>query len=339
MKTLYTTEDVSPELLTDSSIAVVGYGSQGAAQANNLRDAGLKVTLGLRLGGASWDKATAAGWSPEPIAVAVTDADIVVVLVSDMAQPEVYQKFIAPYLKPGAMLLFSHGFNVHYRQLVPNADVDVALVAPKSPGALVRSQFEAGRGVPCLLAVHQDATGTAQQRALAYADAIGGTRAGVLRTTFAEETETDLFGEQAVLCGGVTELVIAGFETLVEAGYSSEVAYFECLHELKLIVDLLYEGGFKRLHHDVSETACFGDLTRGPRIVDESTRARMREVLSEIRSGQFAREWMREHQSGRERYNQLMAADLDHPLERVGEALRSRMSWLQADASAQPEVA
>ena len=338
MKTLYTTRDVQTALLTDAAIAVVGYGSQGAAQAKNLRDAGHNVRLGLRPDGASWARAQADGWSPLPVAEAVTDADVVVMLVADMVQPEVFERSVSRHLKPGSLLLFSHGFNVHYRQLIPPSDVDVALVAPKSPGALVRSQFVVGRGVPCLLAVHQDATGTAHERALAYAHSLGGTHAGVLRTTFAEETETDLFGEQAVLCGGVTELVRAGFETLVEAGYNPDVAYFECLHELKLIVDLLYEGGFKRLHHDVSETACFGDLTRGPRIVDQGTRQRMRDVLDEIRSGQFAREWMREHRSGRARYDALMEADVNHPMEEVGDRLRARMSWLH-DGAEQAEVA
>ena len=338
MKTLYTTRDVQTALLTDAAIAVVGYGSQGAAQAKNLRDAGHNVLLGLRPDGASWARAQADGWSPLPVAEAVTDADVVVMLVADMVQPEVFERSVSRHLKPGSLLLFSHGFNVHYRQLIPPSDVDVALVAPKSPGALVRSQFVAGRGVPCLLAVHQDATGTAHERALAYAHSLGGTHAGVLRTTFAEETETDLFGEQAVLCGGVTELVRAGFETLVDAGYNPDVAYFECLHELKLIVDLLYEGGFKRLHHDVSETACFGDLTRGPRIVDQGTRQRMRDVLDEIRSGQFAREWMREHRSGRARYDALMEADVNHPMEEVGDRLRARMSWLH-DGAEQAEVA
>ena len=331
MKRLYTIEDVATETLKDASIAVIGYGSQGRAQSHNLRDAGHRVTLGLRPGGASWKSALAQGWTPQPVAQAVQQADVVMILVSDMAQPDVFADSVAPNLQPGSLLLFSHGFNVHYGEIVAPVDVDVALVAPKSPGALVRAQYEAGRGVPCLLAVHHDATGFAEARALAYAHSIGGTRAGVLGTTFAEETETDLFGEQAVLCGGVTELVLAGFETLVDAGYRPEIAYFECLHELKLIVDLLYEGGFARLHNDVSETACFGDLTRGPRIVDAGTRARMKDVLEEIRSGDFAREWMAEHRSGRARYDRLMAQDLDHPMEAVGAQLRARMSWLQGE--------
>ncbi len=328
MTKLYTTNDASLAHLQGAHIAVLGYASQGRAQALNLRDSGLTVRLGLRPGGASWARAVKDGWVPLPIEEAVQGADVIVFLVSDMAQPEVWEQKVRPALVAGTLLVFSHGFNVHYGCITPPDNVDVVLIAPKSPGALVRSQYEAGRGVPCLLAVKQDATGTAHAQALAYAHALGGTRAGVLETTFAEETETDLFGEQAVLCGGVTELIQAGWETLVEAGYSPEVAYFECLHELKLIVDLLHEGGFARMHRDVSETARFGDLTRGPRVVDASTRARMREVLSEVQSGGFAREWIAESASGRARYEKLMTADLNHPLEEVGERLRARMHWL-----------
>ena len=321
------------EALQGSRIAILGYASQGRAQALNLRDSGLDVVLGLREGGPSWKRALADGWNPQSLEEASGSADIVVFLVSDMAQPAVWTTAVQPRLKPGAMLLFSHGFNVHYGRITPPADVDVVLVAPKSPGALVRSEFEAGRGVPCLLAVHQDATGRAEAMTLAYAHALGGTRAGVLRTSFAEETETDLFGEQAVLCGGVTELITAGWETLVDAGYNPEVAYFECLHELKLIVDLLHEGGFARMHRDVSETARFGDLTRGPRIVDAGTRARMKEVLDEVKSGRFAEEWIAEDAAGRPRYDALMREDLEHPLETVGRTLRARMAWLPPAAS------
>ena len=292
-------ESASLNPLQGQKIAVLGYASQGRAQALNLRDSGLNVVLGLRPGGASWNRALADGWQPESLENAVVGADVVVFLVSDMSQPEVWTQAVLPTLQPGTLLLFSHGFNIHYDRIRPPAEVDVGLVAPKSPGALVRTQFEAGQGVPCLLAVHQDATGSAHARTLAYAHALGGTRAGVLQTTFAEETETDLFGEQAVLCGGVTELVRVGWETLVEAGYNPEVAYFECLHELKLIVDLLHEGGFERMHRDVSETARFGDLTRGPRVVDAGTKARMAEILSEVQSGQFAREWIAEDEAGR----------------------------------------
>jgi ketol-acid reductoisomerase len=244
-----------------------------------------------------------------------------------MSQPEVWGQ-VRTVLKPGAALLFSHGFNIHYGRIVPPAGVDVLLVAPKSPGALVRTQFEAGRGVPCLLAVHQDVSGGTRALGLAYAQALGCARAGVLETTFSEETETDLFGEQAVLCGGVTELVRAGFETLVDAGYNPDVAYFECLHELKLIVDLLHQGGFARMHRDVSETARFGDLTRGPRVVDSGTRARMKEILAEVQSGRFAQEWIEEDAAGRPLYGRLMQEDLDHPLEIVGRRLRARMPWL-----------
>jgi ketol-acid reductoisomerase len=328
MSVVHTNENTSLTPLKDALIAVIGYGSQGRAQALNLRDSGLSVTLGLRPNGASWERAVADGWEPTTVAEAVAVADVVVFLVTDMAQPAVWKDTISSLIKPGALLLFSHGFNIHYDRIKVAENLDVVLVAPKSPGALVRSQFEEGQGVPCLVAVDQDATGQAKERALAYAHGIGGTRAGVLETTFAEETETDLFGEQAVLCGGMTELVCAGWETLVEAGYSPEVAYFECLHELKLIVDLLHEGGFARLHRDVSETACFGDLVTGPKIVDSGTRERMREVLREIQSGDFAKAWIEEDASGRTQYDALMKRDLEHPIEEVGGRLRARMPWL-----------
>jgi len=334
MSTLFSTVDASLTPLKNSKITVLGYASQGRAQALNLRDGGLNVTLGLRPGGPSWNRALADGWAPKTMDVAVQGADVIVFLVSDMSQPEVWNHVVQPTLRPGTLLIFSHGFNVHYKRIQVPRQVDVALVAPKSPGALVRTEFEAGRGVPCLLAVHQDATGTAQEKALSYAHALGGTQAGVLQTTFSEETETDLFGEQAVLCGGVTELIRAGWETLVDAGYNPQVAYFECLHELKLIVDLLHEGGFARMHRDVSETARFGDLTRGPRVVDDSTRERMREILREVQSGAFAQEWIEENENGRKRYDKLMQEDLDHPLEGVGRELRSRMPWLQTQATA-----
>jgi len=328
MSQIYTANDANSSALADLRIAVLGYASQGRAQALNLRDSGLNVRLGCRESGRSWERAVEDGWSPMRVADAVVDADVVVFLVSDMAQPEVWEQAVRPHARPGMLYLFSHGFNIHYGRIGMPQDVDVVMVAPKSPGALVRTQYEAGFGVPCLMAVHQDSTGHAHERALAYAHALGGTRAGVLETTFAEETETDLFGEQAVLCGGVTELILAGWETLVEAGYSEDVAYFECLHELKLIVDLLHKGGFARMHRDVSETARFGDLTRGPRVIDEGTRARMREILSEVQSGGFAKEWIREDAAGRPLYNRLMKEDLDHPLESVGRSLRARMPWL-----------
>jgi ketol-acid reductoisomerase len=313
---------------SDKRIAVVGYGSQGRAHALNLRDDGREVLVGLRRGGATWALAERDGFKPRTVSDAVTDADIVAMLVPDMAQPRVWQDEIAPHLRQGAMLLFAHGFAIHYGRITPPREIDVTLIAPKAPGRLVRRTYTQGQGVPCLLAVHQDATGHARDRALGYARGIGGTRAAVLETTFAEETETDLFGEQAVLCGGVTELVAAAFETLTDAGYQPEIAYFECLHELKLIVDLLYEGGFAKMHRFVSETAKYGDLSRGPRIVDAHVRETMRTVLEEIRSGAFASEWILEDQAGRPRYSRLMARDLEHPIERVGAKLRERMSWL-----------
>ncbi len=313
---------------SDKRIAVVGYGSQGRAHALNLRDDGREVLVGLRRGGATWALAERDGFKPRTVSEAVKDADIVAMLVPDMAQPRVWQEEIAAHLRQGAMLLFAHGFAIHYGRITPPREVDVTLIAPKAPGRLVRRTYTQGHGVPCLLAVHQDATGHAKDRALGYARGIGGTRAAVLETTFGEETETDLFGEQAVLCGGVTELVAAGFETLTEAGYQPEIAYFECLHELKLIVDLLYEGGFAKMHRFVSETAKFGDLSRGPRIVDAHVRETMRTVLEEIRSGAFASEWILEDQAGKPRYSKLMARDLEHPIEKVGAKLRERMPWL-----------
>jgi ketol-acid reductoisomerase len=330
---LYNENDANPAALITLRLTVLGYGSQGRAQALNLRDSGLDVTVGVREGGDSWRQAAADGFAPVPPATAVQGADLVAMLVPDLAQPALYRQSVEPYLKNGAMLLFSHGFNIHYNQIEPAAGVDVALVAPKGPGGLVRRQYEEGRGVPCLFAVRQDASGAARERTLAYAHAIGGTRAGVLETSFAEETETDLFGEQAVLCGGVTELVAAGWETLVDAGYQPEAAYFECMHELKLIVDLLYEGGFARMHRFVSETAKYGDLTRGPRVVDGHVRASLKKILSEIRSGEFAREWIAENHAGLPQYKALLENDLNHPIEAVGAGLRSRMAWLQTHAN------
>jgi len=327
---LYLQKDVDQEVLGNAKVAVLGYGSQGRAHAMNLQDSGFNVVVGLRPQGKSWAKAKADGLAvAEPIE-AVKDADVVAVLVPDMAQAQLYED-IAPTLKEHATLLFAHGFNIHYKQIDPRPDLDVVLIAPKGPGDLVRRQYEQGRGVPCLLAVAQDATGKAKQKALAYADGIGGTRGGVLETTFAEETETDLFGEQAVLCGGATELVIQGFETLVEAGYQPEAAYFECMHELKLIVDLLHEGGLKKMHEFISETAKYGDLTRGPRVIDDHVRQNMRAVLKEIQDGTFARQWIAENKAGRPEYERLMQEDLNHSLEVVGHELRGRMSWLEED--------
>ena len=329
MSKMYWESDANKQALVGKKITVLGYGSQGRAQALNLRDSGINVVLGLRPGSPTWKQAEGDGWKPQDAATAVKSTDVVCMLVPDLAQGQLYREVVAPNLKPGAMLLFSHGFNIHYKQIVPPDNIDVAMIAPKAPGGMVRRTYEEGNGVPCLIAVHKDASGKAFERALAYAQGIGGTKAGVIETTFAEETETDLFGEQAVLCGGVTELIAAGFETLVAAGYQPEVAYFECLHELKLIVDLIYEGGFARMHKFVSETAKYGDLTRGPRIVDDHVRASMKKVLEEVRSGQFAREWIAETQTGKANYNALMQKDLEHPIESVGKKLRERMSWLK----------
>jgi ketol-acid reductoisomerase len=325
---LYGRKDVDKKALRGARIAVLGYGSQGRAHALNLKDSGFDVVIGLRKGGASWKKAKRDGLAVAEPAVAVKAADLVAMLVPDLAQAALYTD-VKSALKPGAVLLFAHGFNVHFRQIKPRKDLDVVLIAPKGPGDLVRRQYQQGRGVPCLIAVAQDATGKAHARALAYADGIGGTRGGVLDTSFAEETETDLFGEQAVLCGGATELVVKGYETLVEAGYQPEVAYYECLHELKLIVDLLHEGGLSKMHRYISDTAKYGDLTRGPRIVDSRTKKQMRKILKEIQSGRFARQWIRESAGGSRNYRRLLKQDLRHPIERVGEKLRARMPWLQ----------
>jgi ketol-acid reductoisomerase len=325
---LYTESDAQPGALSGEKIAVLGYGSQGRAHALNLRDSGYDVVLGLRAGGNTTAKAQRDGFTVRTPAEAVKDAGLVAFLLPDTAQAQLY-KDIEKSLKKNATLLFAHGFNIHYKQIVPRSDLDVVLIAPKGPGDLVRRQYEQGRGVPCLIAVAQDATGKAQARALAYAHGIGGTRGGVLQTTFAEETETDLFGEQAVLCGGATELVVRGYQTLVDAGYQPEVAYFECMHELKLIVDLLHEGGLKKMHQFVSETAKYGDLTRGPRIIDEHVRSNMRQVLKEVQDGTFAKQWIEENKAGQPNYKRLLQEDLDHGIEKVGKALRGRMSWLQ----------
>ena len=325
---LYSQKDVDKKALKGAKIAVLGYGSQGRAHALNLKDSGHKVVVGVRKGGKSWKAAKRDGLAvAEPVA-AVADADLVAVLVPDLAQAELYDA-IKGALKKNAVLLFAHGFNIRFKQIKPRKDLDVVLIAPKGPGGLVRRQFQQGRGVPCLIAVAQDVSGKAHARALAYAHGIGGTRAGVLATTFAEETETDLFGEQAVLCGGTTELVVKGYETLVEAGYQPEVAYYECLHELKLIVDLLHEGGIARMHKYISDTAKYGDLTRGPRVVNERTKNEMRKILREIQTGKFARQWIAENKAGAVNYKAMLKADMDHPIERVGEKLRARMPWLQ----------
>jgi ketol-acid reductoisomerase len=320
--------------LKNARIAVLGYGSQGRAHALNLRDSGLDVVVGLRKGGPTSIKAQQDGLKVVDPADAVKGADLVAVLTPDMVQPQLYNDVIAPNIKAGAALLFAHGFNVHFKTIAPRADIDVILVAPKGPGALVRSEYQIGRGVPCLYAVHQDASGHAKDKAIAYAAGIGGTRAMLIETDFKEETETDLFGEQAVLCGGVSELVRHGFETLVEAGYQPEIAYYEVMHELKLIVDLFYEGGLTKMLTFVSETAQYGDYTRGTRVVDASTKDKMRAVLKEIQDGTFAKEWTAEYAAGLPNYKKFKQNDLDHPIEKVGASLRARMPWLNQAAAA-----
>ena len=328
MTKLFWEDDAKPEAISGLRFVVLGYGSQGRAHALNLRDSGLDVVVGLRPG-ASWEAAEKDGFTPAEPAEAAMSADVFSMLVPDMAQKAVYEQAVMPQLRAGSMLLFAHGFNVHYGQIDPPEDVDVVMIAPKGPGNLVRRQYEAGQGVPCLMAIHQDASSLASDRALAYAHAIGGTRAGVIETTFAEETETDLFGEQAVLCGGVTELLTAGWETLVEAGYQPEIAYFECLHELKLIVDLFYEGGISEMHQFVSDTATYGDLSRGNRVIDQHVRDSMKQILEEVRSGEFAREWIAENETGLVRFRDLLEKDLSHPIEDVGRSLRAHMSWIR----------
>jgi len=325
---LYSRKDVDKKALKGALVAVLGYGSQGRAHALNLKDSGFKVVVGVRKGGDSWKNAKRDGLLVAEPADAAAGADLIAMLVPDLAQKSLYAS-IKDNLKQNAVLLFAHGFNIHFKQIKARKDLDVVLIAPKGPGGLVRRQYQQGYGVPCLIAVAQDVTGKAHAKALAYADGIGGTRGGVLDTTFAEETETDLFGEQAVLCGGATELVVRGWETLVEAGYQPEVAYYECLHELKLIVDLLHEGGLSKMHRFISDTAKYGDLTRGPRIVDSHTKKEMRKILKEIQSGRFARQWIRESASGAKNFRRLLKADIRHPIERVGEKLRARMPWLQ----------
>lgn len=330
---IYTENDVDNAALNNGPVAVIGYGSQGRAHAKNLKDSGYDVIIGVREGGPSAKRAAADGFDVTNIAHATANARLVAVLTPDMSHEAIFQTEIAPNLKDGDALLFAHGFTVLYERVSPPENVDVIMVAPKGPGDLVRREYEIGRGVPCLFAVHQDASGNAKEKALAYASAIGGATAGAIETTFREETETDLFGEQAVLCGGATELVTAGFETLVEAGYAPEIAYYECMHELKLIVDLLYEGGLAKMHEFISETAKYGDLVSGPRVITDETRARMRDVLGDIQSGKFASDWVAENQAGKSNYDALLQANLNHPIEKTGATLRSRMSWLQSNAN------
>jgi ketol-acid reductoisomerase len=326
--------DADPARLEGRVIAVIGYGSQGHAHALNLRDSGAQVIVGLRPGGASWERAQAEGLDVRPVTDAARSADVIMMLVPDQTARAVYEAAVVPSLRGGKTLLFAHGFNVHFGEIAPPAEVDVAMIAPKSPGHLVRSEFQAGRGVPALVAVHRDASGHALADALAYGAGIGCTRAGVLETTFREETETDLFGEQTVLCGGVTALIQAGFETLTAAGYAPEIAYFECMHELKLIVDLMYRGGMKFMRYSISDTAEYGDYTRGPKIVTAEVRAAMQRILGDIQSGSFAREWIAECRGGGRQFEALRRAGAAHPIEQVGAKLRAMMPWTEEGRAA-----
>jgi len=327
--TIYYDKDAPAEALANKRVAVLGYGSQGRAHALNLGDSGLDVVVGLRKDSTSWERAVADGLQVASVNEAVADADLVAMLVPDQHQAAVYAEAVEPNLKPGATLFFAHGFNIHFGQIRPPQDSDVVMVAPKAPGPLVRRTYEEGAGTPALVAIHQDATGNALGRALAYARALGCTRAGVISTTFAEETETDLFGEQAVLCGGVSRLIQAGFETLTEAGYQPEIAYFECMHELKLIVDLLYEGGFEGMRSAISDTAEYGDLTRGTKVITPEVEAAMRSILDDVRSGAFAREWVLENRAGTPVLDARRRQQAEHPIESVGSQLREMMSWIQ----------
>jgi len=334
---LYYDDDADLGVLKAKPIAIIGFGSQGHAHALNLKDSGLDLVVGLRKGSLSWSKAQAAGLAVAETAEAARQADFIMLLAPDQHHVEIYERDLKPHLKKSPessdpspkVLAFAHGFNIHFGQIVPPKDVDVVMIAPKSPGHIMRRVFTEGGGVPCLIAVHQDASGKARELALAYAKGIGGTRAGVIETTFREETETDLFGEQAVLCGGVTELIKAGFETLVEAGYQPEIAYFECLHELKLIVDLFYQAGISGMYYSVSDTAEYGGMTRGPKIINEQTRHAMRELLQAVRSGEFAREWILENKAGRPVLNALRRQHAELQIEQVGKQLRAMMSWIE----------
>ena len=337
MAKIYYDKDCNINDIKSKTIAVVGYGIQGRGQALNLRDSGLKVIVAQRppqkaagqAGGGNYAQAIKDGFKPMSVEEAAQKADVIIILTQDHLQAEIYNKSIKPHLTKGKALAFSHGFNIHFKFIVPPKNVDVFMIAPKGPGSLVRRQYEEGKGVPCLVAIHQNATGKALKVALAYAKGVGGSRAGIIQTTFKEETETDLFGEQAVLCGGASELVKAGFETLVKAGYQPEIAYFECLHELKLIVDLMYEDGVQGMRKRVSDTAEYGDMTRGPRIVNARTRAEMQKILKEVQTGKFAREWMAENKNGRKNFNKMRKAGEHHLVEKVGGRLRGMMSWMK----------
>ena len=325
---IYYDKDADISIIRGLKVTIIGYGSQGHAHANNIKDSGVDVTVGLRPGSISEAKAKKAGLAVKPIEEAVSDADVVMILAPDEHQARLYQDKIAPNIKQGAALAFAHGFNIHFQQIEPRADLDVIMIAPKGPGHLVRSTYTQGAGVPSLIALFQDASGRAKNLALSYASANGGGRAGIIETSFREETETDLFGEQAVLCGGATALVQAGFETLTEAGYAPEMAYFECLHELKLIVDLMYEGGIANMRYSISNTAEYGDLTRGPRVITGETKQEMRRILTEIQNGEFAREFILENHAGAATLKAKRRIGREHPIEQVGEKLRGMMSWI-----------
>jgi ketol-acid reductoisomerase len=332
MAKIYYEKDVKKDFLENKTVAVIGYGSQGRGQSLNLKDSGVKVVVGLRKDGPSWEKAQKDGLIVETIEDAVKKADLVQILVPDEVQPQVfYTNNIMENLKDNNVLMFSHGFNIHFKQVVPPKNVDVIMVAPKGPGAIVRKMYSQGRGVPNLIAVYQDYSGNARDIALAYSQAIGGTRAGAIETTFQEETETDLFGEQAVLCGGVTAMIQAGFDTLVEAGYQPEVAYFECLNELKLIVDLIYAGGITHMRDNVSNTAEYGDLKSGKRVITDETRTEMKKILTEIQNGTFAKEWLLENQVGRPFFNAMRDKESSLPIEKVGEKIRAMIPWIDEE--------
>jgi ketol-acid reductoisomerase len=329
MVKIYYDKDADTKVLKGKKVAVIGYGSQGHAHANNLQDSGMDVIVGVKKGGAGWEKANKAGFNVFTSSEAARKADAIMMLVPDEYMADIYRAEIAPEIKKGAYLGFAHGFNIHFGQIVPPSDVNVFMVAPKGPGHLVRSEYLKGSGVPCLIAINQDPSENTKKVALAYASAIGGGRAGVIETTFREETETDLFGEQVVLCGGLTSLILAGYETLIEAGYSQEMAYFECLHEVKLIVDLIYEGGISNMRYSISNTAQYGDLTRGPRIITEETKKEMKRILEEIQSGKFAKEWILECRANKPVFNALTKKGEEHPVEEIGQKLRAMMPWLK----------
>ena len=329
MVKIYYDKDADTKILKGKKVAVIGYGSQGHAHANNLKDSAMDVIVGVKKGGAGWEKANKAGFNVFTPSEAAEKADVIMMLVPDEYMADIYRAEIAPNIKKGAYLGFAHGFNIHFGQIVPPSDVNVFMVAPKGPGHLVRSEYLKGSGVPCLIAINQDPSENTKKVALAYASAIGGGRAGVIETTFREETETDLFGEQVVLCGGLTSLILAGYETLIEAGYSPEMAYFECLHEVKLIVDLIYEGGISNMRYSISNTAQYGDITRGPRIITEETKKEMKRILEEIQSGKFAKEWILECRANKPVFNALTKKGEDHPVEEIGQKLRAMMPWLK----------